>query len=79
MCLEELGEELVHTYQGRESSGRTSNEIVLDSHSMQKNNFYNQQDVVILTTISNFRQALQPVHQLWGADVGCAHLEEGAQ
>ena len=30
LSLEELGTELVHTYQGREPSGRMFNEIVLD-------------------------------------------------
>ena len=29
ICLNELGEELTHKYQGRESSGRECNEIVL--------------------------------------------------
>ena len=29
ICLNELGEEMTHKYQGRESSGRECNEIVL--------------------------------------------------
>ena len=30
VCLNELGEDMVHKYQGRAPSGRTFNEIVLD-------------------------------------------------
>ena len=35
LTLEELGTELVHTYQGREPSGRMFNEIVLDHNSKE--------------------------------------------
>ena len=30
VCLEELGEDIVHKFQGRAPSGRTFNEIALD-------------------------------------------------
>ena len=35
ICLNELGEEMTHKYQGRESSGRECNEIVLGPTGMQ--------------------------------------------
>ncbi len=34
ICLNELGEKLVHKYQGRKPSGRMFNEIVLDNNSI---------------------------------------------
>ena len=35
ICLNELGEEMTHKYQGRESSGRECNEIVLGPTGIQ--------------------------------------------
>ena len=35
VTMSELGEDLVHKYQGREPSGRKSNEIVLDHNSKE--------------------------------------------
>ena len=41
ICLDELGTEKVHTYQGREPSGRVFNEIVLDHEDKPHNPMVN--------------------------------------
>ena len=40
VTLSELGEEVVHKYQGREPSGRKINEIVLDYNSEEVKYYY---------------------------------------
>ena len=60
ICLNELGADRVHSFQGKEPSGRAGDDIVLDHQSMETISY-----LLVFTIVKKFREITFACNTLW--------------